>query len=104
MKHYFFRTPLKVIYQWVRDDPWEEMLKSNAGGLQLYKRISNWIKYIESSTLENSHSSPSVKSALRQLKQELDKMEETEKTGIREYNSLPSGVTPRATPEPLWHS
>ena len=76
------------MYQWVKEDPWDEMTKSNAGGLQLFGRISNWIESVESEILENSLSSPSVKSALRQLKLEIEKIKEIEQTGIREYNSL----------------
>ena len=46
------------------------MRRSADGGTVLFQRIHCWVKEIEKNILESSQSSPSTKSALRQLQQE----------------------------------
>ena len=54
----------------MKDDPWDEMRRSADGGTVLFQRIHCWVKEIEKNILESSQSSPSTKSALRQLQQD----------------------------------
>ena len=46
------------------------MRRSADGGTVLFQRIHCWVKEIETKILESGQSSPSVKSALRQLQQD----------------------------------
>ena len=34
---------LRVLTQWVRDDPFNEMKKPLGGGVMLYERINSWV-------------------------------------------------------------
>ena len=65
---------MKEVMDWqglqLKDDPWDEMRRSADGGTVLFQRIHCWVKEIEKNILESSQSSPSTKSALRQLQQE----------------------------------
>ena len=67
------RRVLKVLLQWVKDDPWKEMEISSGGGLMLCDRIQGWTERVDTEINDQSNTSPSVKSAMRQLRTELER-------------------------------
>ena len=88
-----------MLHQWVKDDPWGEMEKSSGGGVLLYRRILAWSERIESEINDQSNTSPSVKSAMRQLRIELEK----HGTDLKPYGET-GGMNNRETATKLYQN
>ena len=50
------RRVLKVMLQWVKDDPWKEMEKSSGGGILLFERIKAWTETVGKYGFDIAHS------------------------------------------------
>ena len=49
------------------------MEKSSGGGLMLFRRIEGWVERVDDELNDQSNTSPTVKSAMRQLKTEFER-------------------------------
>ena len=94
---------LKVLTQWVRDDPFNEMKKPVGGGVPFYERIRRWADNAQEAMLgdgSTEYTSPFVKSAMRQLMVELDKIAESNST---DFFIIESPIQEMSPPNVLTH-